>query len=89
MKTPVLRRTVGQVSENSTVKTGLPEDGVDERRNASEYQCNVVSWCVRSGAVNEGRMNITANKTHGRYSIRITDIMGSNSARVTAALLSL
>jgi len=25
------------VSQNSTVTTGLPEDGAGERRNASEY----------------------------------------------------
>jgi hypothetical protein len=44
LKTAVLQHKVGQVfiyssnvSENSTVMMALPEDGAEERRNASEY----------------------------------------------------
>ena len=29
----------------------IPEDGSEERRNASEYQLNRVTWCKRSLAL--------------------------------------
>ena len=31
---------LSDVSENSNVKTGLPEEGADEGRNASKHQLN-------------------------------------------------
>jgi hypothetical protein len=36
------------------VETRLPEDGADERRNASDYKLNSVTWCMRSGALHAG-----------------------------------
>jgi hypothetical protein len=36
--------------------TGLPKDGIGERRNASDYLLNDVTWCVRSGALHVGLM---------------------------------
>ena len=45
-------------------------------------------WSVKR-RLDEEQRQITANTTCGRYSIRITDIMGSNCARGTTMLLSL
>ena len=38
--------------QDSTVKTGVSEDGADERRHALQYWLNSVTWCMRSGALN-------------------------------------
>jgi hypothetical protein len=38
------------MSEHSTGKTGHPDDGSDERRNASGYELNNITWYLRSGA---------------------------------------
>lgn len=49
--------TVGQVSENSTAKTGHLADGADECPNASEYQLNSVTHSMISGALKPAFVN--------------------------------
>jgi hypothetical protein len=44
------------VLKNVTVKTELPEDGAEVRRNALEYQLNSVTSCMKGGALNVGLM---------------------------------
>jgi hypothetical protein len=43
---------------NLSVKIALSVDGAEERRNASEYWLNSVTWCMRSGALNVGLMKV-------------------------------
>jgi hypothetical protein len=45
---------LSDVPENSKVKTGLPEEGADEGRNASEHQLNNEIWWMGIGALNVG-----------------------------------
>ena len=40
--------------EKLPVEMTLPEDGDDERRNASECQSNSVPWCVKGGELSAG-----------------------------------
>jgi hypothetical protein len=51
------------VPENVTFKTGLPEDGADERRNVSEYYFNSATWCTRSGALKVGLMKTVLTRS--------------------------
>jgi hypothetical protein len=56
------QQTVGQLletvwrAEKLTVEMALPEDGADERRNASECHSNSVSRCVKCGELIVGLM---------------------------------
>ena len=45
------------VSENLTFKTGPPEDGVDDRRNPSEYKLKSVISCIIYGELKVGLVN--------------------------------
>jgi hypothetical protein len=40
------------VSDNLTVKMGLPKNFADEYRNTSEYKLNSVTWSMRSRGLN-------------------------------------
>ena len=42
--------------QNVTGMKELPEEGADERRNASECLSNSVTWCLRGGALSVGLM---------------------------------
>ena len=53
MKTAFPQHRVGQLFEtfwhvrNLTVEVVLFEDGADERRNASVYESDSVTWCMK------------------------------------------
>jgi len=42
------------VSEISPFETGFLEDGVEERRNPSDYYLNGITWYMGGGALNAG-----------------------------------
>lgn len=44
------------MSDNSTVKTGMPQNDGDERRNASGYKLNGIALRTRSGALKASLM---------------------------------
>jgi hypothetical protein len=49
------------------VKMGIPEDGFDESRNASEYKLNSVTWCMKSAVLNTGLMKTEYYIHNTRY----------------------
>jgi len=50
--------------------SGPLEDRAHERRNASEFQLNGVTWCTRSGTINVGLMT-TDEYEERKYNIKI------------------
>jgi hypothetical protein len=78
---------LGQMFEASiwvdklTVKA-LPEDGDKERRNASKYESNSVTWCVKDSALNVG---VTGDTINYNISVHTT----SHSVRMSCGRLFL
>ena len=60
LKTEFLQHLLRQMFETSwcfeklTVKMVLPEDGDNEHQNASEYQSNSMTWCMKDSALSVG-----------------------------------
>jgi hypothetical protein len=64
LKTEFLLRQMCETSrcvEKLPVKMVLPEDGDNERQNASEYWSNSMTWCINDSALSVG---LTEDKIH-------------------------
>ena len=77
LKIEFLQHLLSQMFETSwcveklTVKMVLLEDGDNEHQNASQYQSNSVTWCMKDSALSVGltedKINYEHNAQYGEY----------------------